>query len=107
MTSTRDRNRFHPGLASLWASAFVLIGMVLLQAGRMGHANEARADVAVISDLTVMNARAGDRDDIVVILDQRAETLFVYGADAARKVNLYETHNISELFSKAKQEASR
>ena len=87
MTTTR-RKTFDFSFGALAASAFVLAGMILLQAGERGKAHAA---MAVESDgYTVVTANAGRGEDaapdeVLYVLSSRDEVLLVYGIEDARK----------------------
>lgn len=92
--------------ASLWASAFVLLALVITQAGRIdgGGARAYAGNVSTSEDLTVLTASGGDRQDNVIVLDRRAERIFVYGVENVRSggVKLYESYDLKQVFRNAR-----
>ncbi len=90
------------GSAALWASAFVIFAIAIVQAGRFGPMSAADAgDVASIRDLTILTAASGSDEDILMILDTRAQTLYIYGPKNRNSVELFGTHQVGDLFENA------
>jgi hypothetical protein len=89
---------------ALWASAFVILAMIVTQAGRIGAgASSAIAgNVSTVNDLTVLTAAGGDQQDNLVILDRRAERVFIYGVARQGGVQLYESYDLKQLFIDAR-----
>ena len=92
MTSqtTTPRQSLSLPSAILWASAFVLAGLIIIQAGR-GAASDRSRDAALANAAAMdIVARAGDfttltfsvgssgSDDVLMVLDSRGEDLFTY-----------------------------
>ncbi len=98
---TASPKRFDTGLAALWASAFVIAGMLLSHAGRTSIEPTAHADVSEVADLTVVTAPAGSNWDIMALLDRREEVLYVYGLGGNRSVELYQVQKLDEAFTQA------
>ncbi len=88
--STKRRTRVVPGHAALWASAFLLGGLVITQAGRL-PGNQAFAEMAVESGgftlMTVDSGRGEDAapDELLYVIDSRSETLLIYEIEDARR----------------------
>lgn len=84
-----ERATLHPGAATLWASAFVIAALVVLQAGRL-PGNPAYAGTASVGPnyvlLTADNGRGGDTqpDEVLYIIDNRTESLMIYELEGAR-----------------------
>ncbi|MBX3365300.1 MAG: hypothetical protein KF866_11115 [Phycisphaeraceae bacterium] len=86
---------------ALWASAFVLIALILTQAGRL-VGNTARAEmVSQTGPYTVMTADGGN-NDILIVLDARSERMHVYAA-TQRSVDMLQSFDVPQLFSDARQ----
>lgn len=102
-----EQSRVNPGVAALWASAFVIMAMIVVQAGRLPmNGNAARAgNVSEIGDLTVLTAESGDNEDILCILDRRSERLFIYGVQNRQSVELLRTYDLGEAFTSARRAA--
>ena len=90
--------------AALWASAFVILAMIVVQAGRVsvGPSAAYAGDVATTGDLTVLTAAGGDNQDVLVVLDRRLERIFLYGIENRTSVRLYENHDLAEMFTSAR-----
>lgn len=72
----------------LLASAFVLAGLLIMQAANVATSNEAHAaDMAVTKDfVTMLSTQVTTDSDIVYILDSRNERLAGYQVDPNNKV---------------------
>lgn len=90
--------------AALWASAFVILAMIVVQAGRVSTGPSAAyaGNVSSIGDLTVLTAAGGDNEDVLLVLDRRLERLFIYGVQNRSEVRMYESHELSGLFQSAR-----
>jgi len=97
------------GLGALWASALVLAGLILASAGGGGPAAPAPA-------LAEMAAMAGDyaavttqgqssSEELLYVLDQRAEALLVYRVENQRALALQHAENLSAVFAQARAAA--
>jgi hypothetical protein len=92
--------RIQPSPAALWASAFALMGLIVLQASRM-TGGEAHADiVSSTGALTALTFEAAN-EDILCVLDGRTESLFVYRPDR-RSLELIQTYKLPDLFADAR-----
>lgn len=92
------------GDAALWASAIVVFALILTQAGRLvGSAAHAEM-VSTAGQYTVLTADGGT-DDVLVLLDQRTEEVFVYRVGGNRRLELAERQNLSQLFADARRAA--
>ncbi|MBL0922116.1 MAG: hypothetical protein IBJ10_08315 [Phycisphaerales bacterium] len=101
--STSDaRGRIDPGAAALWASAFLILALVILQAGRLGAGAQARADVTEIGDTVLLTSALDASEDILAILDSRADTLMFYAVVNRNSIELRENVNLTELFMSAR-----
>lgn len=100
----------HGGRAALWASAFVIAALVVLQAGNL-PGNPAYADGvsngANYTLLTVDSGRGGGDegpDQIVVVIDNRNATMMGYLTDARTgNINLLDGGSLEVLFRNAIQ----
>jgi hypothetical protein len=92
--------------AWLWASMFVLVALILMQAGRLGP-SEARADlVTSIGDLTALTVEATN-DDVLLVVDDRSESLMAYKVVAQNSVELFKTYSLPRLFGEARNRAGK
>ena len=81
--------RSNPAAPILWASAFVIAALAILQAGRLAP-NPAFAGQAVSTDegfsLVTSSSGTGPSDrpyDVLYVIDSSEETLFIYYIDNA------------------------
>ena len=90
--------------AALWASAFMILALIVVQAGRISTGPSAAyaGNVSLIGDLTVLTAAGGDNEDVLLVLDRRLERLFIYGIRNRSEVLMYETHELPGLFQSAR-----
>ncbi len=111
MTTTKhqDTERLSGGSVALWASAFVIFALIIVQAGRLDTGNAAYAgNVTSIGDLTILTAEGGDNDDVLAILDRRDERLFMYGVRNRNQVELFQIYELGGaqgMFAQARQAA--
>jgi len=84
----RDKN-INKAAAALWASAFVLGGLVITQAGRL-PGNPAYGGMATaVGDYVLVTADTGrgdsdDRRELLFVIDSRDEILLAYEVENAR-----------------------
>jgi hypothetical protein len=98
MTTPRAR-RLSPG--ALWASAFVLASLAVVQAGRL-TGGQARADlVSQVGSYTVLTADAGT-EDVLLMLDTRKEQVLVYKVENQNAIELYKRYELPRLFQDAR-----
>lgn len=114
MDSTHDTRRERPASsissAILGASAFVLGGLTLMQAGRFtqtAHASEAANSGQLGFSMATVRSGLGPNDrpyDLVFVIDSRAETLFVYYIEntADKRVYLRQVVSLPALFRQAR-----
>ncbi len=101
MKTTRER--INPSVGALWASAFILAGLVVMQAGRLGAGSQAQADVVNFAGVTALSATTGDGSSVVLVLDDRTDNVLVYGLENRNRVELYQNLKVSELFAGSQQ----
>lgn len=109
MTTTK-RHRIDTPAAILWASAFLLGGLVLTQAARL-PANPAYGSASSAANgfsmATVYTGRGSDesRRELLFVIDDRAETLLVYEIEDARRkeILLRGGGNLQGLFARGAQ----
>ncbi|HYE60776.1 MAG TPA: hypothetical protein VD997_02170 [Phycisphaerales bacterium] len=95
-----------PPFNALWASAFVLLALVLIQAETMLAQPFERGDaaqagmVSQTGNLTVMTADGG-ADDLLLVLEGRTEELLVYRSDR-NGVLLQQRLSVPKLFQDAR-----
>lgn len=99
-TTLRDASAMRP--AALWASAFVLAALTIIQIGR-GVGREAIAGtVSTVGEVTGLTASASLDEDIFCVLDGRSESLLVYRVENQNRVELLQTIRLPEAFAEAR-----
>jgi hypothetical protein len=107
-TLTPTPTRFNPS-ALLWASAFVLAGLTVVQLGKIhDRRGAALAELPVgmmgaegvsrVGDYTVMTFNAGN-DDVLAVLDGRGEELFTYRVKNLNQFEFLGREKLPELFT--------
>lgn len=91
---------------ALWASAFVLAGMILSQAANVGVESRAYADVSEVGDLTIASLQVADGSEPIAILSRRAERLFIYGVENRDQIQMLASEDLRQTFARARQVAS-
>lgn len=90
-------------LSALWASAFVIMALIVAEGSRRGIGTAAYAgDAATVADLTVLTLAAGPDEDVLCVLDQRNETLSVFGIEQGRAVQLFQQVDLAPVFVQAR-----
>jgi hypothetical protein len=110
MNTHNTASQFNASAAVLWASAFIIAALVVVQAGRL-PGNLAHGDmVADRSSYTLMTADSGrggdvEPDEILLIIDSREQILLVYEVEDARKRNIFlrDSYSLDNLFMRARQ----
>lgn len=88
----------------LWASAFILLGLVVVQAGRLSSrwSNTAHADlVSRVGDYTTLTLGATSSEDLALVLDGRGEKLLVYRIKNREVLELVRGYDLPPLFQTA------
>lgn len=100
-------NRTELACYGLIASAFILGGLVLIQADRIIPSNEAYAEMVVNKDnLTLMTTEVAPNREMVYILDNRSEQLLAYELDPNKKtVELRAKLDVADNMEKATKAA--
>ncbi len=101
--------RIDTASAVLWASAFLLAALVIIQAGKL-PGNQANAGVADSrGDFSVLTARSGrgpkdDPKELLYVIDSREQMLLVYEVEDARlkKLDLVAGGPLPALFMTAR-----
>ena len=102
----KKTNNFQMNTVGLWASAFVLGGLILTQAGRV---QTAQADSTSgssgfsISTITSGVQLGADTYDLLWVIDDRSETLMIFYGDVSNRVlDVRTVKNISDVFKQAR-----
>lgn len=98
---TNERPGIDSGAAALWASAMVILALIVVQAGRMGG-QAAHADVAWVGDVTILTTASAENEDVLAVLDRREELIYMYGIESGRNVQLFQVENIGNMFVQAR-----
>lgn len=89
---------------ALWASMFVLAGLLIFQLARSGVdvGATARADlVSTVDKYTVLTFNSGT-DDAIAVLDSSGEELFIYQVRQADRLEFTGRQNLRDLFTIAR-----
>lgn len=99
----------NPSAAVLWASAFVIAALIIVQAGRL-PGNPAYADATISrGDYTLVTSDSGRGGGtpykLLYVIDSRAQTLLVYEIEDARRnlVMLRDGAQLDNVFRIARQ----
>ncbi len=113
MHSTSNQHsqvRVNASAAALWASAFVILALIIVQAGRMpGNTANAsmQADRGSYTLITADSGRGGDADpdEILCVIDSREQVLLVYEVEDARRsgIVLRDGYALNDLFIRARR----
>lgn len=91
--------------ASLWASAAVILALILTVAADRQIGSQARAEmVSQVGALTVMTAQSGT-EEVLIVLDERSEKLLVYSAPRQDLVELRGGIDVAAVFREARSAA--
>ncbi len=96
----------------LIASALVLLALILVQAGRTGESSPvapstALAEMAAVSGGYAAMTTQGlsSSEELLYVLDQRAERLMVYRVENQRDIVLQRSENLAAVFTQARAAA--
>lgn len=103
MSDATQTTRIDTGAAALWASAFVIMAMIITQASNARLGKEARADVSSVGSMTVTNIQAREDSDVLLVLNDAQERLYIYGLEQGRSLELLQTQSLPEIFSSARR----
>jgi len=104
------QTRINPSAAALWASAFVILALVIVQAGRL-PANQAHAEMANSGagySLVTSDSGFGDDADpyeLLYVIDNRDQVLLVYEVEDAQtgQIFLRDGGSLVTLFNNARR----
>ncbi len=89
---------------ALWASAFVILAVLIFQAGRINN-NPAQAEmVSRVGEYTLMTTDGGN-EEVIVVIDNRNEDLLIYKVLQQKELNLFQKIDLDRLFADAKRAA--
>ena len=90
----RRKERINLSASVLWASVFVIIAMIIVQAGKL-PGNAAYATMATGSgSYTVLTCNSGkggkpDPNELLYVIDNTAQVLLVYEIEDSRSGNIF------------------
>jgi hypothetical protein len=101
--STKEaKMRLSPN-AALMASACVIVGLIVMAAGRTG---EARADlVSNTSSLTALTVEA-QIEDVLLVIDSRSEHMLAYKVVNQNSLELFKSYSLPRMFTDARNRAA-
>ncbi len=102
-----SNRRIAPGVTTLWAAAFVIFAMILMQASRLGPGVAYANDSGSVADLALATVAVGNNEDVMVVLDGRAEKVMVYGISGNRQLEFLGNHSVSDLYIQGRQSVGR
>ncbi|GIK20303.1 MAG: hypothetical protein AMXMBFR77_24450 [Phycisphaerales bacterium] len=85
----------------LRASALVLLGLVIATAAPL-LGGEARADMVARSGSYIVMTTDGGNEEVLVVIDERAETISVYKVVNQQNVQLFQRADLREIFTAAR-----
>ena len=108
--NTQSKPNIHSSTAVLWAAAFIIGAIILMQAGRL-PVNAAHAEMgADRGSYTLLTARSGrgsetEPHEVLYIIDSREQVLLVYEIEDVRKRQILfrEAFNLDDQFQRARQ----
>lgn len=102
----KGRGAVSAGSTALWASAFVLIALILVQAGRLPGGSVAHAgNVQQVGELTILTAETGAEQDAIYVLDSVNGLLLVYDVQNRASIDLVQSYSVPRLFTDARAAA--
>lgn len=91
------------GSAALWASAMLIVAMIIVQAGRIPTAT---ADMVAAAGGVQIMTTMGPGDELVYVLDTRDERLYVYQVVNQASLELLDRQDVAEMFTAAAAQAA-
>lgn len=89
--------------AALSASALVIAALIIVQGSRLLTGEPARADLVTSSgSFTVLTAETTNSNDVLLVLDSRAEELMVYRVESQNNLELYKKYNVPRMMADAR-----
>ncbi len=81
-------SKFALPLVPLWASAFLLAGLIIFQAGQRNLGNQAKAEMAAVgSEFSMVTTNSGN-GEYLTILNGRDGNMYVYDVTTSKGVSL-------------------
>jgi len=102
----RDHQPSRPrinGSAALWASAMLIVALIIVQAGRIPTAT---ADMVAAAGGVQIMTTLGPSDELVYVLDTRDERLYVYQVVNQNSLELLDRQDVAGIFTAAAAQAA-
>ena len=81
----------------LWASAFVIAALVIMQTARIGAGNNAIGEMAIAGmDYTMLTTNSGN-GEILAVLNNRDGNMYAYEVTSSKGINMVDRVNFSDL----------
>lgn len=90
MSSTNTTTRLNSSAAILWAAAFIVAALIIVQAGKLPE-NAAHAEmVAIKNNYTLMTTGSGrGTNKLLYVIDARDQILMVYEVEDAQRGQIF------------------
>jgi len=103
--TTLEARGLDTGACVLWASAMMILSLIVVQAGRLGGSPALAGEVDDAAGVRIMSADNGNQEDYVAVINDRTQTLAVYGVLNARSIELFDVQRLPDLFDQAARSA--
>lgn len=104
-TETHERVPAHTARGGwLWVSAGVLAALTIVQGAGL-FSQPAYAEMTASTSAYRMMTTDGGSDELLVIIDDRNETLLVYRQENRQRLSLVDREDLAELFVRARTKA--
>lgn len=111
MATPMNTHSMNPAAATLWASAFVVAALIIVQAG---HLPGVAAHADMVTDrgsYTVMTASSGRGTntspyELLYVIDSREQTILVYEIESdrnRREIVLRDSYSLEQQFQRARR----
>jgi len=90
--------------SALWASAMVILALILVRASRRMDSAAYGEMVSHAGDYVVMATDAGN-EDLILVLDNRSERLSAYIVENQRIIQRYDVLELKKVFADARARA--
>lgn len=105
-TMPNTQTRLNPAAAVLWASAFIVAALIIIQAGKLPE-NAAYADTIVSkNNYTLLTTGSGRGENhVLYVIDARDQVLMVYEVEDARRglIHLRDGGSLDNLMRNARR----
>lgn len=102
----QSTSKLNPAAAILWASAFIIAALIIVQAGQLPE-NAAHAEMVTSrNNYTLLTAGSGrEANEVLFVIDARDQILMVYEVDDGRRgqMSLRDGGSIENLMRNARR----